>query len=147
MPSGTYKIRVAAPGVSTSEADNVILRVAQTLTINLTLEIGEVSEQVTVSDKPPLLESGTAEIGQPITLTQSAPGAARPVVQAIVDSWTFPIKFSLAAKSDGPPPKTYCIGDFPTGYYTQRSLYWATTFMFAGGVLLELHPAAVITLI
>jgi hypothetical protein len=63
MPSGTYKIRVAAPGFSTSEADNVILRVAQTLTINLTLEIGEVSEQVTVSDKPPLLESGTAEIG------------------------------------------------------------------------------------
>ena len=34
--------------------------------------------------------STTIEIaGQPITLTQSAPGAARPVVQAIADSWTY----------------------------------------------------------
>ena len=41
-----------------SEADNVILRVAQTLTVNITLEIGEITEQITVSDKPPLLEFG-----------------------------------------------------------------------------------------
>jgi hypothetical protein len=56
VPSGTYKIRVTAPGFRTSEADNVILRVAQTLTVNIALEIGEIGEQVTVSDKPPLLE-------------------------------------------------------------------------------------------
>jgi uncharacterized protein (TIGR03437 family) len=32
----------------------------------------------------------TIEIaGQPITLTQSGPGSARPVVQAVVDAWTF----------------------------------------------------------
>src|SRR6266478_8616481 len=64
IPAGTYKLRVSAPGFRTSEADNVILRVAQTLTVNITLEVGAVSEQVTVSDKPPLLESGTAEIGR-----------------------------------------------------------------------------------
>ncbi len=64
VPAGTYKLRVSAPGFRTSEADNVILRVAQTLTVNITLEVGAVNEQVTVSDKPPLLESGTAEIGR-----------------------------------------------------------------------------------
>jgi len=70
VPSGTYKIRVTAPGFRTSEADNVILRVAQTLTVNLALEIGEITEQVTVSDKPPLLESGTAEIGHYIAVEE-----------------------------------------------------------------------------
>ena len=49
LPSGTYKIRVTAPGFRVSEADNVILRVAQTLTLNITLEVGALSEQVTVS--------------------------------------------------------------------------------------------------
>src|SRR2546430_4337170 len=62
IPAGTYKLRVSAPGFRTSEADNVILRVAQTLTVNITVEVGAVSEQVTVSDKPPLLEAGTAGI-------------------------------------------------------------------------------------
>src|SRR6266436_1340035 len=56
VAAGTYKVRVSAPGFRTSEADNVILRVAQTLTVNITLEVGAVTEQVTVSDKPPLLE-------------------------------------------------------------------------------------------
>jgi len=70
VPSGTYKLRVTAPGFRTSEADNVIVRIAQTLTVNVTLEVGAVSEQVTVSDKPPLLESGTAEIGRYISVEE-----------------------------------------------------------------------------
>jgi hypothetical protein len=70
VPSGTYNIRVTAPGFRTSEANNVIVRVAQTLNLNITLEIGQVTEQVTVSDKPPLLESGTAEIGRYISVEE-----------------------------------------------------------------------------
>jgi hypothetical protein len=70
VPSGTYQLRVTAPGFRTSEADNVIVRIAQTLTVNVTLEVGAVSEQVTVSDKPPLLESGTAEIGRYISVEE-----------------------------------------------------------------------------
>src|SRR5260370_31956767 len=64
VPAATYKLRVSAPGFRTSEADNVILRVAQTLTVNITLEVVAVKAQATVTDKPPLLESGTAEIGR-----------------------------------------------------------------------------------
>src|SRR5439155_218890 len=37
---------------------------------NITLEVGAVNEQVTVSDKPPLLESGTAEIGRYISVEE-----------------------------------------------------------------------------
>ena len=64
VASGTYTIRVTAPGFRTSEATNVIVRVAETLTVNITLQVGSINEQVTVSDKPPLLETGTAEIGR-----------------------------------------------------------------------------------
>ncbi|MFN7994111.1 MAG: carboxypeptidase regulatory-like domain-containing protein [Bryobacteraceae bacterium] len=64
LPPGTYTLRVSSPGFRTATADNVTLRAAQTLTVNITLEVGQVNEQVTVSAEPPVLESGTAEMGQ-----------------------------------------------------------------------------------
>ena len=67
LPAGTYTIRVTAPGFRTAAAENEILRVAQTMTVNIKLEVGGVNEQVVVSDKPELLESSSAEIGQYIT--------------------------------------------------------------------------------
>ena len=67
VPEGTYTITVSAPGFRKSIADNVILRAAQVLTVNITLEVGQVTEQVTVSDTPPLLEAGTAEVGRYIS--------------------------------------------------------------------------------
>lgn len=66
MPSlspGTYRISVSAPGFKTSIRQNVVLSVAQTLTIDFTLEVGNLSDSVTVSAETPLLETGTAEIG------------------------------------------------------------------------------------
>ncbi len=63
LPPGTYKLTAAAPGFKTSVRDNVVLAVAQTLTLDFILEVGQVSDQVTVSSEPPLLETGTAEIG------------------------------------------------------------------------------------
>src|SRR5205809_2398231 len=70
LPSGTYTIRVSAPGFRTSTAENIILRVAQDLTVNINLEVGAVSQQVTVSDQPPLLDAGTAEIGRYISVEE-----------------------------------------------------------------------------
>jgi len=70
LPSGTYTIKATAPGFRTASAENVILRVAQTLTLNISLEVGQITEQVTVSDTPPLLESGSAEIGRYISVEE-----------------------------------------------------------------------------
>src|SRR5437867_3417955 len=70
LPAGTYTIRVSAPNFKTSTAENVILRVAQDLTVNINLEVGAVSQQVTVSEKPPLLDAGTAEIGRYISVEE-----------------------------------------------------------------------------
>jgi len=63
LAPGTYRLTVAAPGFKTAVRENVILGVAQTLTVDFTLEVGATSDQVTVSSDPPLLEAGTAEIG------------------------------------------------------------------------------------
>ncbi|MCW5982776.1 MAG: TonB-dependent receptor [Bryobacteraceae bacterium] len=67
LPAGTYNIRVTTPGFRTANQENVILRVGQVLTVNITMEVGAVTEEVTVSAAPPLLESGTAEIGRYVT--------------------------------------------------------------------------------
>jgi len=63
LPQGTYTIRVTMSGFRQASAENVVLRAAQTLTVNINLEVGQISEKVTVSDTAPLLESGTAEMG------------------------------------------------------------------------------------
>src|ERR1043166_5987823 len=41
LPAGTYNLRVSASGFRTSTAENVILRVAQDLTLNISLQVGQ----------------------------------------------------------------------------------------------------------
>lgn len=62
MP-GTYRITVSAPGFKSAVRENIVLAVAQTLTVDFKLEVGAVTDSITVSSDPPLLETGTAEIG------------------------------------------------------------------------------------
>ncbi len=64
LPPGTYRLTATARGFKTALRENVILSVAQTLTVDFQLEVGAVTEQVTVSSDPPLLESSASEIGQ-----------------------------------------------------------------------------------
>src|SRR5207245_11336087 len=70
LPAGTYTVRASAPNFKTSTAENVILRVAQDLTLNISLQVGTVSQQVTVSDQAPLIDTGTAEIGRYISVEE-----------------------------------------------------------------------------
>jgi hypothetical protein len=67
LPPGTYTIAVSATGFQRSVAENVILRQAQVQTLDLTLQVGQVTESITVSSAPPLLDSGSAEIGRYIS--------------------------------------------------------------------------------
>jgi len=64
---GTYNISASLRGFKTAIRDNVEVRVAQTVTVDFTLEIGEISERITVSAETPLLESSTSEIGTETT--------------------------------------------------------------------------------
>lgn len=66
LPVGTYKITVKANGFQTTVASNVVLNVAQNLSVDFKLQAGAVSDTVTITDTP-LLETSTAEIGRYVT--------------------------------------------------------------------------------
>jgi len=63
LEPGTYQVSAALKGFKTAVRDNVPVLLTQTVTLDFTLEVGEVTDTVTVSAEAPLLESSTAEIG------------------------------------------------------------------------------------
>ena len=62
LPS-TYKVRVEAKGFKATERQNVVLEVGQELRIDLTLQPGEVTQTITVTEAVPLVETTNAELG------------------------------------------------------------------------------------
>ncbi len=61
---GKYEVRVEAPGFRRYLRSNLTMETGQVLTLDVTLELGEVSQSVTVSEAPPLLESASSSVGQ-----------------------------------------------------------------------------------
>jgi hypothetical protein len=63
LPIGAYKVTVTAPGFKTSTVPNIVLQVNQAAQLNFTLEIGAVSEQISVTAAVPLLATETSSVG------------------------------------------------------------------------------------
>jgi len=67
LPVGKYAVSVEAKGFKVLALQQPVeVRVGDKLTLDLVLEVGELSESVTVTTEAPLLESGTATAGQVI---------------------------------------------------------------------------------
>jgi hypothetical protein len=62
LPS-TYTIRVEAKGFKTGERTGVILEINQDLRVDLTLQPGEQTERITVTEALPMVETTNAELG------------------------------------------------------------------------------------
>ena len=62
LPPGTYTVQVASPGFRSAVTEPLTLRVGQTITIDIKLEIDAVAEVVSI--KAPVLETSTSEIGR-----------------------------------------------------------------------------------
>jgi len=60
---GAYSVSVSVSGFNTEVHDNIQVLMAQTVTVDFELKVGEVRETVTVSSETPLLEASTSEIG------------------------------------------------------------------------------------
>jgi len=67
VPPGTYQVEARREGFKASLAKNVLVAVAQVVTIDLTLEIGSTTQTITVTTEAPLLTPSTAEVGASIT--------------------------------------------------------------------------------
>src|SRR5262249_42382002 len=63
LAPGTYSVTVEAPGFKKSVRGPVILNVNQTATLNFRLELGAVTQEVTVTAEAPMLDQSTADRG------------------------------------------------------------------------------------
>src|SRR5205814_5717724 len=61
-----YKLRVEAPGFKAYEVSGLAVQVAQPVTQNVQLEVGDTSSKVEVVASAPVLDQRTAEVGQVI---------------------------------------------------------------------------------
>ena len=64
MPIGNYRITASAPGFKKVLIPSIELQVNQEARVDLTLEVGAVSDEVTVTAQAPLLETESASVGQ-----------------------------------------------------------------------------------
>src|SRR5687767_14075506 len=64
LPVGPYQLKVALQGFNTYVQDGIILQVSSNPQINVTLSVGTVSEQVTVTANTTMVETHSTGIGQ-----------------------------------------------------------------------------------
>jgi len=62
LQAGEYRVMIQAGGFKTFIQDNVTLGVDQAVRVDAVLELGEVAEQITVTEAPPLLKSDRADV-------------------------------------------------------------------------------------
>jgi len=104
LPPGAYDILMAHPGFKSADVKGVTLQINQTARVDITAELGAVTEHVEVQSSAPLLQTETSSTGQVIQnqtivnlplngrnyldLTKLVPGVAQ--AQAGRGSWSGP---------------------------------------------------------
>ena len=63
IPLGKYRVSATLTGFKKAVRENVSIHVTEAVTIDFVLEVGQISDSVTVSSTAPLLERASAEIG------------------------------------------------------------------------------------
>src|SRR5579884_2710271 len=69
IPLGRYELRVESPGFKTYVNPGFTLEVNQRARIDVTMEVGQVSENVSVTAEAPLLQTDTTQVGSVINST------------------------------------------------------------------------------
>src|SRR5437899_3092592 len=67
VPPGTYRLEAQEQGFKTEIADKILVPVAQVVTVDLTLQVGNQSEKVEVTSQAPLLTPSTAEVSSAVS--------------------------------------------------------------------------------
>jgi hypothetical protein len=67
MEPGTYTLRVDLPGFQTQTRSALVLRVGQELTLDVTLQLANVAETVTVTGAAPIVEVTSSRLGTNLT--------------------------------------------------------------------------------
>src|SRR4029077_16909036 len=67
LPSGNYEISVTVPGFKKYVRQGLTVQAAQTMRIDVGLEVGSASESVTVTEAAPLLKTESGELSHTVT--------------------------------------------------------------------------------
>jgi len=67
VPPGTYRLDAQKQGFKTEVVDKILVPVAQVVTVDVTLQVGNQSEKVEVNSLTPLLTPSTAEVGSSVS--------------------------------------------------------------------------------
>ena len=67
VPAGSYELSIAAPGFKKFVRQNIAVPVAQTLRIDVNLEVGSNAESVTVTEAAPLLKTESGELAHNVS--------------------------------------------------------------------------------
>lgn len=70
LPPGIYRVEVTKQGFQTSVRENVTLTVGQRFLLNTTLQVGEVTQQVSVVAEAAQLQTTTSEVSGSVSPTQ-----------------------------------------------------------------------------
>ena len=70
LPAGTYTVTVSGSGFANSTFQNVELTVNRTLTLDVQLEVGRVTEQINVTAEAVVIDPTTAATGATVTPRQ-----------------------------------------------------------------------------
>lgn len=70
LPPGNYSLKFTAPGFKTSEIGSVTVNVTETATANQALEVGAVTQTVTVESAVETLQTESSTLGTTVTGTQ-----------------------------------------------------------------------------
>ena len=66
LAPGAYRVTVSAAGFQTAVVENLTLNIAERSTLDVSLKLGQISQEVSVTAAAPLLEQETASLGQVI---------------------------------------------------------------------------------
>ncbi|MGH9631874.1 MAG: carboxypeptidase-like regulatory domain-containing protein, partial [Bryobacteraceae bacterium] len=85
IPPGRYSLTAEASGFKRYERESFTLEVAQILGLDISLELGNVTEVIQVTGEAPLLESASSALGEVVNArtTESLPLNGRNVLQLV----------------------------------------------------------------
>jgi hypothetical protein len=119
LPPGPYQVTIEAAGFKKAERSGIVLQVNQAARIEITLELGTMTETVSVVATAPLLESSSAAIGQVVSnssivnlpLNQRNPFALVFLVPGVVGSVGFNFNNANIQINGGRPGSNEILAD------------------------------------
>jgi hypothetical protein len=123
LPIGSYIMKVTATGYKGVERKGIVLQVLSTATLDITLDVGEVSETVTVNSEVPLINTSNATLGRVIDNRQvdNLPLVGRDVYQLL--TLTPGVQLTQSINNTGFPEQHTLINGSTDGTVGQISYY------------------------